>query len=190
MKQVCLGVRVCMVLRKPFSAGSSGTAAVRAAGWALWGRRGKRPAIADPLHNKGHRDLQPSRVTGHRDMAWPVDPRPSPTDCEGKKSSVRGPPWRHQLEMFLCSCAGNKLLYRTRHLRFCNGKPRAEPVRKPSLTGCEGVWREPSQAPARSLEPPTAKGPLSCQWKSLGMQMWLPDSPKGSDREVSLTMAE
>lgn len=67
------------------------------------------------------------------------------------------PPWRHQLELFLCYCAVNKLLSGTGHLRLCYGKPRVELVRKPSLTLC-GVCGEPSGASCKGALIPAVKG--------------------------------
>lgn len=78
------------------------------------------------------------------------------------------PPWRHQLQLLLCSCAVNKLLSGLRHLRLCYGKPRVELVRKHSdlheWDVC--VW---SQVGSH------VKGLWSQQWKAPVVDMWLPE---------------
>lgn len=55
------------------------------------------------------------------------------------------PPWKHQLELFLCHCTVSKLIYGARHTRLCYGKPGVEAVRKPVLAVWVGDVQESSR---------------------------------------------
>lgn len=89
------------------------------------------------------------------------------------------PPWRHQLELSLCSCAMNELLSGMRHLRLCYGKPRVELVRTPGDLyegGC--IW---SQVGSH------VKGLWSQQWKAPVVGVWLPEWLLGGPSYCGMT---